>query len=309
MTEALEIRTPHTDVSQVVRELAPGVDDLSIRLPCQRTIADGEWVRFSVLLADGSTVFEGIGRSQGTRAEGPRYRVHLSLLQFDERNEILYERMLLARDAAEETGTIDLNEMGAELLRGPARSAPPPPPRKSAPPTSSKLSTPAPPRPSTPPARTSTRPVAPPPRASSLPPPPSKAPMLPARPLPAASLKPSAPARAATPARPQRAVAGGAADALAPTAAPAKRRRTTRVPVEERAEVPSLDTVVSRQAPPDRESALRLEVSPHMVARARALAPTLPSGMIDASAPPEEAVLRTALRIGLAALAGLDDDE
>ena len=308
MTEALEIRTPHTDVSQVVRELAPGVDDLSIRLPCQRTIADGEWVRFTVLLADGSTVFEGIGRSQGTRAEGPRYRVHLSLLQFDERNEILYERMLLARDAAEETGTIDLNEMGAELLRGSARSAPPPPPRKIAPPASSKPSTPAPPRPSTLPARTSTRPAAPPPRASSLPPPPSKAPMLPARPLPAASLKPSAPARAATPA-PQRAVAGGAADALAQTAAPAKlRRRTTRVPVKE-SEVPSLDTVVSRQAPPDRESALRLEVSPHMVARARALAPTLPSGMIDASAPPEEAVLRTALRIGLAALAGLDDDE
>jgi hypothetical protein len=79
--------------------------------------------------------------------------------------------------------------------------------------------------------------------------------------------------------------------------------------VEASAEIPSLDTLVSREAPPDRESALRLEIGPHLVARARALAPTLPKGMIDASAPPEEAVLRTALRIGLAALAGLDDDE
>ncbi len=130
MTEALEIRTPHVDVSDVVRELAPSVDDLSIRLPCERPIEDGEWVRFTILLADGNTVFEGVGRSQGSRPEGPRFLVHLSLLQFDARNEIMFERMLLARDAeAERTGTIDLNQLGAELVRGgssPPRSELPP---------------------------------------------------------------------------------------------------------------------------------------------------------------------------------------
>lgn len=134
MTEALEIRTPHVDVSDVVRELAPSVDDLSIRLPCERPIEDGEWVRFTILLADGNTVFEGVGRSQGSRPEGPRFLVHLSLLQFDARNGIMFERMLLARDAeAERTGTIDLNQLGAELVRGA-----PSPPRSELPPARAK---------------------------------------------------------------------------------------------------------------------------------------------------------------------------
>jgi hypothetical protein len=129
MTEALEIRTPHADVLEVVRELAPSVDDVALRLPCERPIADGQWVRFKVLLADGSTVFEGLGLSIGTQPDGPGLRVQLAQLQFDERNEVMYERMLLARDAAEETSTIELHEVGAELVRGGSRSAPPPPPR------------------------------------------------------------------------------------------------------------------------------------------------------------------------------------
>src|SRR5262245_13698956 len=113
MTVALEVRTKHADIGDVVRELAPRVDDVSIRLSSEKPIADGEWVRFTVHLRDGSVVFEGVGRSQGARPEGGRFAVVLSLLQFDERNEVMYERMLLAKDAAEgeSTGTIDISEL------------------------------------------------------------------------------------------------------------------------------------------------------------------------------------------------------
>jgi hypothetical protein len=168
MTEALSIQTAHADMSEVVRELAPAVDDESIRLPSERSIADGEWVRFTILLADGTSVFEGVGRSSGTEREGDHYRVMLTLLQFDERNEIMYERMLLARDAeqsGESTGTIDLASMpGVRGERAPkAESARPPPPRKPPPPPPKKPAPPksaaAPARKSVPPARKSVPPA------------------------------------------------------------------------------------------------------------------------------------------------------
>jgi len=265
MTEALEIRTPHADVSALVRELAAGVDDLSIRLPCERPIAAGQWVRFTVLLADGSAVFEGIGRAEGSRPEGPRYRVHLSELSFDARNEIMYERMLIARDAAEETGTIDLNEVGAELVRGPSRSAPPPPPparRPSAmPPPLPRAST-APPRPSAP-GRPAPRPTTPPPK--------------PARPL--KRVKPTPAARPAT-ASPS---AGGAADLRALPVEQAREPRPVRparVGVTPTV-VNKIDTLLGRE-----ESGLRLEVPPRLVAQASALAPSLSRHVDDPHASP-----------------------
>ena len=55
---------------------------------------------------------------------------------------------------------------------------------------------------------------------------------------------------------------------------------------------------------------LRLEIPPRLVERARALAPTLPDELArqrDVSA--EEAVLRAALRLGLASLAALADED
>ena len=84
MSETLDIRTRWTDVADAVEELANHVDDTSVRVPCERPIADGEWVRFAVQLADGTAVLEGVGRAQG-KTNG---RLLLSLLQFDERNEI-----------------------------------------------------------------------------------------------------------------------------------------------------------------------------------------------------------------------------
>ena len=80
MSETLDIRTRWTDVADAVEELANHVDDTSVRVPCERPIADGEWVRFAVQLADGTAVLEGVGRAPGrarrfpSRGPSPRFR-------------------------------------------------------------------------------------------------------------------------------------------------------------------------------------------------------------------------------------------
>lgn len=254
MTQALEIRTPHADVSALVRELAPSVDDLSIRLPCEQPISAGRWVRFVVYLADGSNVFEGIGRAERSRPEGTRFCVHLSQLSFDARNEVMFERLLLARDAAEETANVELHAVGAELVRGSSQSAAPP----------------VPPRPPTMPPPVPSRN-----RASPHAEPPSP-------PKPPAIAKPSA---------------GGLADVA--RRADGTPRRTAPPPLPEHS---------GRAAP--RRRPLHLEVPPRLLAQARRLAPALPTRLTeDPKRTPEEAVLQTALRLGLAALEALRDDE
>ncbi len=84
-----------------------------------------------------------------------------------------------------------------------------------------------------------------------------------------------------------------------PPREPRKRRRQARATVD----APTFDTVVTR---PD--DGVRIEVSARLVARARAMAPTLPSEVLGGEAT-EEAVLKAALRLGLAALAALSDED
>jgi hypothetical protein len=382
MTRALEIRTPHTDVSDVVRDLAPAIDDESIRLPAEQPIGAGEWVRFAVTLADGTTVFEGIGRSQGSTAEAGSTQVSLSALQLDARNEVMYERMLLMRDAEQEkTGTIDLDELVAELVRGPSRSVRPPTPGKARPsalPPLGSVPPPAPaagrrpPAPSSPPPRPKPVAAAPPaarpsakpeptrpepakavprPAMPAAPSPPSPAAAATRRPSPArpAAAKPAAPTPAqpsaptsAQPAAPSRAAAAPASRPAPSSARPAspaptpagaataellhdartteralpppaadrrRRRRPARVEVGPVSSPPQ-DMVTRRPAERDDDEPLRLEVPAPLVARARALAFLLPDDLFDRRrAIPEEAVLRAALRLGLASLAALRDDD
>src|SRR5690349_1781361 len=98
MSETLEVRTSHAAVADVVQDLAKKVDDTTLRLPSSRSFGDGDWVRFTVRLDDDTPVIEGIGRCQSVEKTASGYEIVLSLLQFDERNEIMYERVLIARD-------------------------------------------------------------------------------------------------------------------------------------------------------------------------------------------------------------------
>jgi hypothetical protein len=113
MGDVVEVRVGAT-VSEVVDRLAAGVGESTLSVPLAHRIADGEWVRFVVMLDDGTPVLEGTGRCDGSLPRGAsldRYDVTLSELSFDERNEIMFERILIARDAAEkgdDTGAMKL---------------------------------------------------------------------------------------------------------------------------------------------------------------------------------------------------------
>lgn len=350
MSETLEVRTGHSDVSDVVRELAPFCDDTSLRLPAGRKIGDGSWVRFSVHTLDGAAVLEGVGRCQESTQEGAStYRVRLSLLSFDERNEIMFERILMMRDEepSEATGNFDVRALREKILkpRPVAPSRPPPPP------PAAKPRRPTPPRPPSglpPPLRprrpVSSRPVPPPsrvpppsalprpaaiPRPSSLPPRPQSS--LPPRP---ASSPPrprsSPPPRPKSPPRREATHVGPAPapppERPPPSAPPPPRvaavtpRDPALLPTDERtspstslpADSATLDTVVSPDLRRSSETGLRLEVSRRLVERARALAPSLPSGILRVQPgrdTAEEAVLRAALHLGLASLAALSDSD
>jgi hypothetical protein len=285
MTISLEVRTKHADIGEVVRELAPRVDDVSIRLSSEKSIPDGEWVRFTVHLRDGSVVFEGVGRSQGAKPEGRRFNVMLSLLQFDERNEIMYERMLLARDAGEgeSTGTIDISEL-AEIERSARRPAPPPlpPPRKSSlPPVATQItprpsSIPSPPRmpsvrppapSSPPPKRTTDR--APPPRpierpapkrdeprrnpaaARPIEPTAKRAPIErpkaePPKPAPPPAVEAPKPVEPPRPIDPPKPIEPPRAEPVSEDRAPRKKKKPMRIPVDEPADIGMFDTQISR---------------------------------------------------------------
>lgn len=135
MSETLEVRIRHEALSDAARSLADwATGEDSMHLPCSRAIPPGEWVRFRIVLADGTHVLEGVGRCDGVARsdEVGGARVHLSRLQFDERNEIMYERVLLAReDDGEATGRVPLESLG--LSSAPSSgSIPPAPPRSAA---------------------------------------------------------------------------------------------------------------------------------------------------------------------------------
>lgn len=133
MAEEVEVRKGDS-VTSLVDELATAVTPDTLALPVDRPIAKGEWVRFALRLLDGTDVLEGVGRSRGSIPRGNPVSHHdlvLSDLQLDERNEIMWERLLIAAESAmsgDETGNIVLDERSL----GPAQSSPtrrkPPPP-------------------------------------------------------------------------------------------------------------------------------------------------------------------------------------
>jgi hypothetical protein len=123
MTQPLTIPTPFNDVSELTDNFATRVDETQIMLPYSEPIEDGVWLSFTVLLADGSVALEGTGRSTGAHDNGEeyppeyRYDVVLDSLQFAGMSEVMFERILQARQSQLEgdpgTGEVDVNQLAA----------------------------------------------------------------------------------------------------------------------------------------------------------------------------------------------------
>ncbi len=314
MSEVLEIRTGR-EVSEVVERLAREMGGDKLCLPVSSTVAEGEWVRFSVMLEDGTPVIEGVGRSEGAVPRGgasKKFDLYLTELSFDTRNEIMYERMLIAKEASQRgdhTGTIKLPDvamMEDDLADDPMsasdgaspRSVPPPPP------ATPLGKTPRPPKlPS----------KAPPAKKKSATSKKKKAAAAPAKKAASPAKKKSAapPARksAAPPAR------KSAAPPARKSAAPAPREPleadTTRVDLES-PKASKKRSRSSRLPPAIADGLYELEVPHELVAHARRLEERLPRKLTNRDRTPkhpEAAVLKTALRIGLAALDAIAEED
>lgn len=124
MTIALEIATPFADFSELSENFAQRVDAQRLMLPYQEPVAEGEWVTFTVLFADGSTALSGTGKCQGSYDNGeehpPEYRfdVVVEELSLEGTAEVMFERLLMARNsmagspnAEPATGEVSIDEL------------------------------------------------------------------------------------------------------------------------------------------------------------------------------------------------------
>lgn len=125
MTQSLIILTPFADMSELAENFASRVDESHLMLPYSEAVAEGEWVTFVVQLADESSVLTGQGRCTGSNDNGdeypPEYRfdVVLDSLAFEGMSEVMFERILVARESQASgdpgTGEIDLEQMTAAV--------------------------------------------------------------------------------------------------------------------------------------------------------------------------------------------------
>lgn len=118
MAELLEVPTHFADVNGLVQYLALRVKNEALWLAASRNLGSGDWVRFIIRLSDGQSVLEGVGRcttSTPNLATDGVFDVVLDALQFDPRNEIMFERILIASETLssgkEGTRPISLSEV------------------------------------------------------------------------------------------------------------------------------------------------------------------------------------------------------
>ena len=124
MTNSLTIHSPFNDLTELVEGLAPFYTGEHLVLRAPGDVAEGEWVRFEVLLTDGTAGLTGLGRHAGTNDNGEdfgaeRFDVYLGELQLDDgRSEVLWERIVLAFQQAQggdqPTGEIDISQLEAQ---------------------------------------------------------------------------------------------------------------------------------------------------------------------------------------------------
>jgi len=110
MTESLTLHTGFADVSEFTEGMAQRVDEENIMLLGSSPITENEWVEFAVLLADGTPALQGVGRCVASIDNGEamapehRFDIVLDSLRFDGTAQVVYERILLARDSSAQAG-------------------------------------------------------------------------------------------------------------------------------------------------------------------------------------------------------------
>lgn len=121
MTTQLTIPTPFADLAELTESFSQRVDEQRLMLPNAEPMPEGEWVQFDVQLADGTSALAGVGRVQGAFDNGEehpaeyRFDVVLEALQLEGMHEVMFERLLVARETQMKgepvTGEVSVEEL------------------------------------------------------------------------------------------------------------------------------------------------------------------------------------------------------
>ncbi len=132
MTHPLTIQSPFQDVTELVDGLTPFFTGEHLVLRAPEDVPEGEWIRFEVLLVDGTPGLAGLGQHAGTNDNGEefaaeRFDIYLGELQVDEgAPSEAWERILLGFEASQGAADAeggDAAELGAEAGEEPAADA------------------------------------------------------------------------------------------------------------------------------------------------------------------------------------------
>jgi len=105
MSQVLTVPTHFADIGELSEGFLDRVEQDTLILYGPVAYEDGSEIEFVVLLADGSPVLEGTGRVRAAvdggadRVPETRYDVVVEALQLDGRSEVVFERLVLARQA------------------------------------------------------------------------------------------------------------------------------------------------------------------------------------------------------------------
>ncbi|MGF1465969.1 MAG: hypothetical protein ACFCGT_07530 [Sandaracinaceae bacterium] len=96
MTAVVRIPLAVSNGAEALPLIRGRVTDTAVRIPLDRPVARGDWVRFAWTLRDGEAVWEGVGRCAAcVRGEAAgKLDAVLQDLTFDPRNEAFYERLV-----------------------------------------------------------------------------------------------------------------------------------------------------------------------------------------------------------------------
>jgi len=103
MSQVLTVPTHFNDIGELSEGFLDRVESDTLILYGPVAYEDGSEIEFAVLLADGSAALEGAGRVRAAvdggadRVADTRYDIVFEALQFDGRNEVVFESLVLAR--------------------------------------------------------------------------------------------------------------------------------------------------------------------------------------------------------------------
>ena len=105
MSQVLTVPTHFNDIGELSEGFLDRVEQDTLILYGPVAYEEGSEIEFAVLLADGTPTLEGVGRVRAAvdggedRVPETRYDVVVEALEFDARSEVVFERLVISRQA------------------------------------------------------------------------------------------------------------------------------------------------------------------------------------------------------------------